>query len=259
MWIYTKLYFARGEALERRSEDFLAERFSPLVAELAQAGAIDQMHFLRYVDEGYHLRLRLKTQAGAAALVHDKLMALAGRGETMVPATYEAEVAKYGGDAGVEIAERWFTMSSILALTILKSSSGTAARAAIAQYVLADLLARITSELEAQRALLRQYRAIWTSYATVPAEIEPTRPLPSAFEAPLADWTRACRRVETAYRALAADGRLTAPLASILLNVAHLLNNRIGLGPAYELALADRLLAHVHSYANAHAHVHDAG
>ena len=140
-WVYLKLY--AGLASDRL-EWFLTD-VTPRVIEKR---GWDRWFFLRYFDDtGLHLRLRLRAVPGGAAelsraiqpLCEDGLFGLAARpastyrpmvtfGEGpaprnfvgVVPDVYEPELDKFGGPAGVAIAEQAFQASSEIAIAIMR-------------------------------------------------------------------------------------------------------------------------------------------
>jgi thiopeptide-type bacteriocin biosynthesis protein len=97
----------------------------PVVERALSAGAADRWFFIRYGDPDWHLRLRFHghparlagevfpaLQAAVAPLLDD------GRLWRIQLDTYEREVERYGGAAGIDLAERLFEADSgaVLAL-----------------------------------------------------------------------------------------------------------------------------------------------
>jgi thiopeptide-type bacteriocin biosynthesis protein len=127
-WLYAKLY--GGEASADR---VITDAVGPVVEAALASGAADGWFFLRYADPDPHLRVRLHGPPGRLhAEVRPRLEAAAA---ASVDAgglwrvqfdTYEREVERYGGDRGVEVAERVFAADSDAALAVLRSLAGEA-------------------------------------------------------------------------------------------------------------------------------------
>jgi len=121
-WLYAKLYVGTSIA-----DQVLRDIVRPLTEELLQSGAVESWFFIRYGDPDWHLRLRLHgvperlhsealpaLQAAAALLLED------GRLWRMQLDTYEREVERYGGEEGVQLAERLFHIDSEAVLDIME-------------------------------------------------------------------------------------------------------------------------------------------
>lgn len=120
-WLYVKVYTGTATA-DRVLTDVLA----PVIDELASVEAVDQWFFLRYADPDHHLRLRL--HGDPHVLTNQVLPALTG---TLAPQlddgslwritfdTYEREVERYGGDAGIELAEQFHAADSEAVVAVL--------------------------------------------------------------------------------------------------------------------------------------------
>jgi class I lanthipeptide synthase len=164
-WLYAKLYTGPATA-----DDVLRDVVEPLVARTMEAGAADRWFFIRYNDPGFHLRLRFHGDPAALheAVLPDLEVAVAplladGHVRSLVLDTYEREVERYGGQAGIEAAERLFSIDSDAALGILcRLESGDAGaderwRIALAG---ADRLVRdLGLDEEARLRLWRELRA----------------------------------------------------------------------------------------------------
>jgi thiopeptide-type bacteriocin biosynthesis protein len=126
------LYGSDGDAV-------LLRDVRPLVRTCARAGAIDGFFFVRYGEGGPHIRLRMRLRAArhratVERLVQDRLHASdrsPRRGATPGGASrrvvrfewtpYVPELDRYGGPAGVAIAERVFHASSVAAFAMLRA------------------------------------------------------------------------------------------------------------------------------------------
>lgn len=127
-WLYLKLY--TGSVTVDR---LLREVVSPALEELAPRKAFKQWFFIRYGDPDWHLRLRFQGEPGA--LHADVLPTLQrhllpwvtdGRLFRVQLDTYEREVERYGGDAGMQLSERLFHVDSVATLAIVQELSGDA-------------------------------------------------------------------------------------------------------------------------------------
>jgi thiopeptide-type bacteriocin biosynthesis protein len=122
-WLYAKFYTGPGIA-----DEFLRDVIRPVTDAVLRSGALDRWFFIRYADPNFHLRLRFhgaprrllnevlpELQLAAAPFVED------GRVWRVQLDTYEREVERYGGQAGIELAEQVFQADSeaVLALANL--------------------------------------------------------------------------------------------------------------------------------------------
>ncbi|GAB1640139.1 lantibiotic dehydratase C-terminal domain-containing protein [Krasilnikovia sp. MM14-A1259] len=135
---------------------FLTDALAPALARLRAQGRVRRAFFLRYWEGGHHLRVRVRTEAAdadavAAVLVAEfarylrehpdelafdldefrreaqpTMAALEGVAagptyprDTVRAATYTPEHDKYGGPAGVAVAEEFFDRSAALVLSAL--------------------------------------------------------------------------------------------------------------------------------------------
>lgn len=108
------LYGAEGDALVRRG-------VGDFVRAASRTGTLRRYFFVRYVDEGPHVRLRLmarseeaRRQLRAAARSATFRAVGATRGVRWV--NYEPELDRYGGATALPVAERLFHASSRFAL-----------------------------------------------------------------------------------------------------------------------------------------------
>ncbi|MBB4930882.1 thiopeptide-type bacteriocin biosynthesis protein [Lipingzhangella halophila] len=112
-WAYARYYCGHASA------DTVIARARKLAAELRAEGVITGWFFLRYQEGGYHVRVRMRpTEPRERFRVVGALDDLGGclqheglAGRTVLE-DYVPEVARYGGAAGLEAAERLFDASS---------------------------------------------------------------------------------------------------------------------------------------------------
>ncbi len=127
-WLYAKLYTGTATA-----DRLLTHTLSPVLRRLSAAGAISHAFFLRYGDPDWHLRVRLhgppeRLHAEALpALMAACASALdSGEGWKLQLDTYERELERYGGPAGIELAEQLFAADSDAVLALLEAYPGDA-------------------------------------------------------------------------------------------------------------------------------------
>ncbi|HEY1294653.1 MAG TPA: lantibiotic dehydratase [Chloroflexota bacterium] len=127
-WLYARLYCGHATA-----DRILVEQIRPLVDEVTASGAADAWFFIRYTDPDHHLRLRF--HGDPARLSAEVLPAMSARLEPLLADgriarwqldTYVREVERYGGSAGILLAERLFAADSEAVLSILPSTAGDA-------------------------------------------------------------------------------------------------------------------------------------
>jgi thiopeptide-type bacteriocin biosynthesis protein len=308
MWIYYQLFLRHPKPshlvlprLRARTDAVLLDVLHPLV--LAHPAAIKQMFFIRYTEGGYHLRLRFKGDSARichefvpemTAAVNQHLLQQ-GLGEasddTITPeihqGTYEPEIAKYGGDAGVRLAEQHFCASSQFALRILAQERKTGVPRALWSLAFTDAIwTTITCNLADKLALIWSYGCYWlkgmptqqramfaeNNFAKGPAVQSQLQTIRKSalyrqwceyLEAMLSDWFAMEHRghLETPMshyfvqnrEAFAAHADLMErPITRLLVapNFIHMLNNRLGISIGHESQLAYMLLgSYISEYA----------
>jgi thiopeptide-type bacteriocin biosynthesis protein len=120
-WLFFKLY-GGAAALD----DVLCNVIQPFARCAIERGTADRWFFIRYGDPDWHVRVRFHG-AGAAAggeLFSRFMRALRpctddGRVRRIVVDTYEREVERYGGPAGIELAEELFQVDSETVIQLL--------------------------------------------------------------------------------------------------------------------------------------------
>lgn len=128
-WLSAHLYWSGS------LDDLLRQCVAPVVARLFRQQLVTHFFFIRYAEGGPHVRLRLKTAASVHGTLVARLQAQlsrfqqrANRLPTNTPASswlqvvaYEPETARYGGSAGLAIAEAFFEASSRAVLSWLRT------------------------------------------------------------------------------------------------------------------------------------------
>ncbi|HEY4456980.1 MAG TPA: thiopeptide-type bacteriocin biosynthesis protein [Pseudonocardiaceae bacterium] len=112
-WVYAKFFTGTSGA------DQVIAQAHQVATALRTAGLIDGWFFLRYREDGYHVRVRMRpvdAQRRAAVLVElDRLgqrLRAAGLVTRVATDEYVPEVARYGGPANLALAERLFSADS---------------------------------------------------------------------------------------------------------------------------------------------------
>jgi thiopeptide-type bacteriocin biosynthesis protein len=178
-WLYAHFYTGASAA-----DQVLAEVITPVAARAIAAGAADRWFFLRYADPGWHLRFRLHgAPARLWSEVLPELFAAAtpllddGRIGRLVLQTYKRETDRYGGPAGIELAERIFQADSEAVAEIAAAyvgDEGAAARWRLALRGADMMLDDAGVGFEDKRVVVEQSRSFYG------ARFRPDRPLTRA-------------------------------------------------------------------------------
>jgi thiopeptide-type bacteriocin biosynthesis protein len=252
-WLYLKLFTGTATA------DQVLRRIAAVLRWALTAGGADQWFFIRYGDPDWHLRLRIHGAPGR--LLHETLPLLTrvtapllGTGQLwrVQLDTYEREVERYGGEAGIGLAERVFYADSEAALAIVRQLTGDAGaelrwRAALRgiDLLFDDLGLTLEQKREiaqrAQRGYGREFGAdgafqheISRRYrrerASVEALLDPHREAPAELAAciqALHQRSAALAPVMRDLRAAADAGRLTVDVPALAMSLAHMHVNRM--------------------------------
>jgi thiopeptide-type bacteriocin biosynthesis protein len=161
-WLFAKLY--TGFAL---SDELLLTAVGPVVRAALASGACDGWFFIRYTDPHPHVRVRWH---GEPARLRDEVWPALersvspwledGRVWRLQLDTYEREVERYGGDAGVRLAERLFDADSTAAMAMLSMLTEDAAGAVRWRVALLSV-ARLLADLKIPPRLARTAVAGW--------------------------------------------------------------------------------------------------
>ncbi len=123
-WMQAELFGGPGLL-----DDLLLEGVSPLLDGLADQPP--QWSFVRYAQPRWHLRLRLHVpEPSRRAEVRQQVERMAaeqlcdGRIDELRWSTYHRELERYGGNGGIELAERLFHADSEAALAMLAAADG---------------------------------------------------------------------------------------------------------------------------------------
>jgi thiopeptide-type bacteriocin biosynthesis protein len=275
-WLSAHLFLPSPDAAA--ADRVILELVAPLVEGAMAARLLRRFFFIRYADGGAHLRLRL---LGPRERLEPRIgPALERWAETRqierlrwVP--YEPEVARYGGPAGVRLAERLFFVSSQAAIALLRRSARQDRDALVGRALLAMqvLLFTLGGSRRLAAELARGYHAgaaggppsRWLpadrfeqsfarQAATLTAYVEktwhllalglPLTPELDRYRADLAPFAPRLRRLfdrGALFRGTPAVAGFEDCLASLLPSYLHLMNNRLGIGLAEETYLAGLL------------------
>jgi thiopeptide-type bacteriocin biosynthesis protein len=162
-WLYAKLYLGRSAA-----DAVLREVVAPVTREVQATGAVDSWFFIRYSDPHWHLRLRFHgdphrlttevvpaLEAAVAPLLADRRL------WRMQLDTYDREIERYGGAAGLVVAERLFHADSeaVLALVdVLRGDEGAQERWRLAVRGIDLLLDDLGIDADGKRTVLTRIR-----------------------------------------------------------------------------------------------------
>lgn len=115
-WLYVKMY-----GFSQRQEELIANSLYHFVAKSLQEGWTDQFFFIRYNDEGAHLRIRF--HGDSPRLIQDgmpklyqwaKTLQQEGLLSRLVIDSYDPEIERYGGKSLISAAERLFCQDSLM-------------------------------------------------------------------------------------------------------------------------------------------------
>ena len=272
-WLYVKLYTGTATA-----DTLLREYLQPVIDKAIAGGIASSWFFIRYGDPDWHVRLRFRGDprrlyGELLPALHEALAPASERGLLwkLVVDTYEREVERYGGPAGIEIAEELFRADSDAVLAIISNCEGDAGSEAawrLAVYgidrlmddlglSLADKHAAMTlardafgAEVGMNTALQKQLGDKYRKHSKELAALLATGEDPEhAFAPALAAFARrseALRPLGGQLAALAATGRLTHTVADLVQSYVHMHVNRLirSSQRLHELVLYDLLRRH---------------
>lgn len=120
-WLFAKLYF-----LDPYEEDLIGGPLRTLAAETIDNGLAESWFFMRYQDPEPHIRVRwhgapdtLRRQLAPELLEWGAKLVADGYCERFCLDTYDQEVERYGGPAGMALAERLFAADSVAVADLL--------------------------------------------------------------------------------------------------------------------------------------------
>lgn len=252
-WLYAKIYCGAVTA-----DQVIREVLVPVAEEVLAEGAADQWFFLRYNDSGNHVRVRFHglperlreevwpcLQASLAPMLED------GRVWRVQLDTYEREVERYGGAAGIELFEQASFADSAAVVEILDSldqgDTDAAGRWRLALIGMDRMLNDFGFDLAEKADILKTSRAAFLAefkaddalidqlserYRQERKTLEALLDSSKAAESPLAAGLdvfvrRSVRLCAIAEKLRAAEGRLTNTLPDIAASLLHMHANRM--------------------------------
>jgi thiopeptide-type bacteriocin biosynthesis protein len=270
-WLYLKVYSGTATC-----DRILAEVVAPMARQAQAEGACDHWFFIRYGDPDWHLRLRFhgdpqRLHGEVLPLLHaafNPLMA-DGRVWRLQFDTYERETERYGGPAGIDLAEKFAHVDSEAVLGIvqaLEGDEGAAARWRLAlkgtDLLLADLGFDATTKIDVMQQMQTSFATEFNAGAVLRKQManrlrQERRELDALLEQshdenhPLAPGLAALEMRSKRFAPIVAElraretkGLLTAPLAYLAPSYIHMFNNRLlrSEARAQEMVLYDFLL-----------------
>lgn len=252
-WLYVKLFTGTATA-----DEVLLHVARAVQSSLA-AGEADQWFFIRYGDPDWHLRIRVhgapdRLLAETLPLLHRATAPLLETGQLwrVQLDTYEREVERYGGEAGIRLAERVFHADSDAVLGAMGQLSGDAGaelRWRVALRGIDLLFDDLGLTLDQKRAIAQQARRGYGSEfgvngdfsrgvsrryrqerASVETLLDPRRDPPPELAASLRALHQRSTLLASAaqeLRALADAGRLSVDLSELAMSLAHMHVNRM--------------------------------
>jgi thiopeptide-type bacteriocin biosynthesis protein len=240
------------------------------------SSATDQWFFIRYADPAWHLRLRLRgqqerlrqevwpaLQSALSPMIED------GRVWRVQFDTYEREIERYGGSAGIELSEQVFFADSEAAAEIIElidtSDAGLDERWRLALCGMDRLLNDLGFDLPAKLGILKSARSgFLTEFKAndslhdqlgeryrrerkeLEAMLDPTRSKESALAPGLKVFDRRSQKLKAVAERLRQaehEGLLSSPLVVLAESYLHMLVNRLlrSAQRAQEMVLYDLL------------------
>ena len=246
-WLYAKVYTGTASA-----DRILTEAVGPVVGGLRDMEIVDSWFFLRYHDPDHHLRIRLHgnpfdLRDAALLTLTDMLSPYLDDGTiaNITFDTYHREIERYGGDAGIELAEAIHCADSdavVEVLALLDGEDRPRARWKLALYAMDRLLSDAGLDLPQRREWARsgaaRYRAEYpdapnlengigarwrTERSDVTALLDDSVQHP--YDVGREVFRRRSRRIAPVLAELgdlAQRGTLTQPLPDLLHSISHL-------------------------------------
>lgn len=283
-WLYAKIYCGAATA-----DQLIREVVSPVAGEVMASGAADQWFFLRYADPAWHLRVRfhgqperLREKVWPALLASLSPMIEDGRVWRVQLDTYDREIERYAGVAGIELSEQLFFADSEAAVEIVEridtSDAGLDERWRLALCGMDRLLNDLGFDLIAKLGILKSARAgflaefkandalhdqLGERYRRERKDLETLLDPARSKESVLAPGLEVFDRRSMNLKAVAAqlrhaeqEGLLSLPLAVLAESYLHMTANRLlrSAQRAQEMVIYD-LLTRLYSAQSARQHV----
>jgi len=261
-WRAWHIFMESYQSLDR----LLGQAIRPEIARLISHSAISCWFFLRYWENGPHIRIRLRDiddvafgslgdrlRVAAAAIVTD--MPTSSRhidagtrfdgwhlDPSILPAfdpgsvheiMYEPEWRRYGGVEGLSVNEEWFALSSRLALQIINATiDDWPRREAVALRLTAVTIASIIRDRSELVRVLSQMAEGWRSFLPDPA---------SADNAALESYQKSAQTIDPLFKAMVSGSTSTAESHPVVTSYARIVSER--LDQLRSLANGERLIS----------------
>jgi len=270
-WLYAKLYSGTAGG-----DRVLRDEIAPLARWAIETGSAKSWFFIRYGDPLWHLRVRFRGEPDRLRQellprlegVFARLLASGTAWKAQID-TYEREMERYGGAAGMELSEELFFHDSEAVVGLLASCAGDAGadlRWRLGLLGMDRLLADFGLDLEARQALAEQGRDGFARRyryellrSPVADRLRPERralqslldggpdTVDEAYRPALAVLARRSKALAPIVRELQARERrgvLSAPVERLVPSYVHMFVNRLSrsAGPEHELVLYDFLV-----------------
>jgi thiopeptide-type bacteriocin biosynthesis protein len=252
-WLYVKMFTGTATA------DQVLSRAARAVESSLVAGAADRWFFIRYGDPDWHVRLRV--HGAPDRLLRETLPLLYRAATPLLEAgqlwrvqldTYEREVERYGGEAGIYLAERAFHADSDAVLAIMRKLTGDTGadlrwrvalrgidllfddfglapeqKLAIARRARHGYGSEFGADGNFQREVSRRYRNERVSLEILlDSHRDPPAELAASIQA-LHQRSMVLAPVARELRAVADAGRLSVDLCDLVMSLAHMHVNRM--------------------------------
>lgn len=269
-WLYVKLYTGRVTM-----DGILYEYLQPFMGQL-RAARLRSWFFVRYADPETHLRVRISgdpdyLRREVSPRLDEQLQKLKEESRIwrVVVDTYDREEERYGGVAGLDLAEQLFQADSIAVIKMLKSckgGTGAEVRWRLALRGVDRLLDDFGFSTERKAGLMRQTREVFgkefgadrpplkhelarryrRERSGIEAVLDPNGQLDSLFTAGIAalrERSGSIRSVADELHRASEDGELTCSIETLLPSYIHMHCNRILRWPhrPQEMVLYDML------------------
>ena len=268
-WLYYKIYAAPG-TMDR----LLGEVVAPLAVLQEEIAPGEPWFFIRYGDPEHHLRVRFRGGPVERRALDEKMSALlrpfieAGSIPRVSLDTYVREIERYGGGAGIALAETWFRADSAAALegvALLDGDENEALRWKAVAMGWDRLLADFGLDYEkrervvagAREAFGREFRVESAGRRRLAKRLRAERRELEALVTELSEDAAVLRRVDrilrersenthqivSEFRNLAEAGELECPMDELLRSFTHMHANRMlpASARAHELVIHDFL------------------
>jgi thiopeptide-type bacteriocin biosynthesis protein len=261
-------HYALIEAPREHHETILERAVTPLAGRFRDADGLESLFFVRYSEPTWQLRFRVLGEpawiaAVARPAVRSAFAPLLDQGVATAvrEATYDRELERYGGPAGMRLAERVFHLDSLVALDwlALERAGRTRWGRRELSLVLAERIADLFGFADGARSTFYRQGYQWafdtglwdeaaraklderagSSRAGLSALLDRAEPATGSAEeqALLREFRTALGPIGEALRAGIADGSVRAHAPHLAWSLAHMSTNRLGIDPAAEAIL----------------------